>query len=238
MMLVAGHRGAAGLHPENSRAGVQCAIDLGADFVEVDVHRARDGALAVIHDETVDRTTDGTGRVHALTRAELRRLRLANGEAVPFLEEILEIVRGRIPLLCEIKDGVAAGPAYAAVRDAGMLGETVFISFKLDALRYLRQRDAGVAIGPLIHLPDEADIRRALALGPQWIDLNYRRVHADWAAMARAGGARLALYTPNAPEQFDLCRGLGAELITTDFPDRARAWARQQGGLRVARGEG
>lgn len=225
MMLVAGHRGAAGLHPENSRAGVQCAIELGADYVEIDVHRARDGALAVMHDETVDRTTNGTGRVHALTRAELRRLRLANGESVPFLEDILEMVKGRTPLLCEIKDGVAAAPAYEAVRDAGMLGDTVFISFKLDALRFLRQRDAGVAIGPLIHLPDEADIRRALALDPQWMDLNFRRVHADLAELVRAGGARLALYTPNTPEQFALCRQLGAAMITTDFPDRARAWA-------------
>lgn len=108
--LVIAHRGGADLAPENTLAAFRNAIHLGADMVEIDVHLTRDGHVVVIHDNTVDRTTDGHGRIADLTFHEIRSLDAGEkfdprfaGEKVPTLEETLETLRGKAGLLLEIK---------------------------------------------------------------------------------------------------------------------------------------
>src|SRR5215212_6994015 len=100
-MIVVGHRGAAALEPENTLRAFRRGIELGCDYLECDVHLTRDGRLAVIHDETVDRTTDGHGPVAGLTLDALRQLDAGLGERVPTLEEVLAEVRGRAGVLIE-----------------------------------------------------------------------------------------------------------------------------------------
>src|SRR6266511_3945699 len=102
-MIVVGHRGAAGLEPENTLRAFRRGIELGVDYVECDVHLTRDGHLAVIHDETVDRTTDGHGPVAGFSLEELRRLDAGQGERIPTLEEVLATTRGHVRLLIELK---------------------------------------------------------------------------------------------------------------------------------------
>ena len=102
-VLRIGHRGAAGHAPENTLASIEKAIALGADLVELDVQRTRDGYLVIIHDKTVDRTTDGTGSVSRMTLATLRTLHAGDGQRVPTLEEALQVANGRVGLIPEIK---------------------------------------------------------------------------------------------------------------------------------------
>lgn len=115
MTRVAAHRGGAGLWPENSLLAFRNAIALGCDLLELDVHRTADGELAVIHDPTLDRTSDGTGVVASLAAAELRRARLRGpdgaltDEPVPLLDDVLALAApARVELLVEVK-GPAAG---------------------------------------------------------------------------------------------------------------------------------
>lgn len=102
-ILVAAHRGAHDQAPENSLAAFQNAIDLGADFIETDVRQTRDGELILMHDDKVDRTTDGSGLVKEKTLADISRLFLSGNQRVPTLRQALELVRGRIFLDLDIK---------------------------------------------------------------------------------------------------------------------------------------
>ncbi|KAA3440664.1 glycerophosphodiester phosphodiesterase [Rufibacter hautae] len=109
---VIAHRGAAGLAPENTLAAVKKGLETQADFIEIDVHQSKDGEVVVIHDPTVDRTTNGTGRVADLTLAELKKLDAGikldsafAGERIPTLAQVLRAVKGKKKLLIELKKG-------------------------------------------------------------------------------------------------------------------------------------
>jgi glycerophosphoryl diester phosphodiesterase len=102
-ILVAAHRGAHAHAPENSLAAFQEAIDIGADVIETDARQTRDGELILMHDDELDRTTDGSGRVGDKTLAEIKKLHLSNGQAVPTLAEALDLVAGRIFIDLDIK---------------------------------------------------------------------------------------------------------------------------------------
>lgn len=104
------HRGATGYAPENTIAGFDLAVDMKADYIEIDVQRSKDGELVLIHDTTVDRTTDGTGKVGELTFEQLRSLDAGSwkgeqfaGEQIPTFAEILDRYRGKVGILIELK---------------------------------------------------------------------------------------------------------------------------------------
>ena len=109
-MHIMGHRGAAAYEPENTLRSIRTALAMGVAAVEVDVQLTRDGELAVIHDDTVDRTTNGTGAVRDFTLAELKKLDVGRGEAIPSLAEVVEEVAGKAHLVIEVKHP-EAGPA-------------------------------------------------------------------------------------------------------------------------------
>jgi len=92
--LVGGHRGNPAEHPENTLASFRSAVELGVDIIECDVHLSADGHMAVIHDHSVDRTTDGAGMVRELTWDELQRLDAGKGERIPSLEAVIDLARG------------------------------------------------------------------------------------------------------------------------------------------------
>ena len=102
-MIVTSHRGAGFLEPENTLRAIRRAIALGADQVEIDVQLTRDGRLVLMHDATVDRTTNGTGAVADLTLDEIRQLDAGQGEQVPTLDEVLTLTDGKITPQIELK---------------------------------------------------------------------------------------------------------------------------------------
>ena len=101
--LISGHRGSPFKAPENTVSSVKKAIAEGADAVEIDVHKTKDNQIVVIHDDKVDRTTNGKGYIKDFTLSELKKLKINNNEKIPLLQEIINITKGKAKLIIEIK---------------------------------------------------------------------------------------------------------------------------------------
>src|SRR5262245_51347936 len=159
--LIVGHRGAMGYAPENTFASYERAVALGVDAVECDVHLSADGVPVVIHDHTLDRTTDGAGPVQALTLAELKRLDAGAwrgaefaGQRLPTLDELLAWCAGRTALSIELKNGPTFYEGLAErivelVRAHGMVGQANVISFDHLAVRRVKELEPRLMTGVL-----------------------------------------------------------------------------------------
>ena len=247
--LVIGHRGASKVAPENTLAAFRTAMTAGADLVELDYHHSRDGVPIVIHDSTLDRTTDATNRwggqnlrVSDRTLAELRVLSAGRwftppfpDESLPTLNEALEVIQAGNVTLIERKDGDAA-TCVALLRQQNRVNRVVVQAFDWDYLRdYHRLEPVQVlgALGP----PGSRGGRKLTdaekALNDTWLDeirelgakvaVWNRQVDAASVRSAHARGLKVWVYTIDDP---DLARHLVAEgvdgLITND-PERLRA---------------
>lgn len=124
MTAIIAHRGAAAEAPENSIEALDLGMALGADAIELDVRRTADGALLVIHDATLDRTTTGSGPIVELTRRELAAARLSNGASVPELGDVLRRYPG-VEITVDVKDPEAAADVVALIRRLGRVQETI-----------------------------------------------------------------------------------------------------------------
>lgn len=228
-LLVIAHRGASGTCPENTLAAFRRAEELGAGMIELDVQLARDGAVVVMHDWTLERTTDGSGTVRERTLAELRALDAGawfapafRGERVPTLGEVLAGVR--LPVNVELKpvgdDGLEAR-ALDVVERGAALDRVVFSSFAPSALERLRQRSSAAELAVLWEREPIANaLRLAERVGARALHL--RKDVVDRAAMHAAAGAGLAVraWTANDPAETAHLIGLGVHGIFTDFPER------------------
>lgn len=151
------HRGGPVYAPENTLAAFRNAIAVGADWLEFDVQRTRDGVLVVIHDETVERTTDGSGEVGALTYDQIKALDAGNGEPVPTFDEVIALAReSGIGIMPEIKSpdlypGIEA-QMVAAIQAGDYVDNTLLQSFKGEALEKARTADPQVSVCALYGL--------------------------------------------------------------------------------------
>ncbi|HET6201191.1 MAG TPA: glycerophosphodiester phosphodiesterase [Planctomycetota bacterium] len=226
--LVIGHRGAPLAAPENSLASFEAALRAGADAVECDARLSRDGAVLLHHDETLDRTTDGTGRVAEKRREELRALRLrGGGERIPLLSELLDLCRGRLGVLVEAKVD-RPGEAFPLV-DAilgeispiGPKGEVAVISFSSEAVRRVAERAPGVPRGITFETPFEAKV--PLALAADVVTVERALIGLPALAEVAAAGVEIFAYSLDTEEDRRAARAAGVTGWITNLPDRREA---------------
>ncbi|HEY65771.1 MAG TPA: glycerophosphodiester phosphodiesterase [Caldilineae bacterium] len=229
MAYVVGHRGAAGVMPENTLKGFRYAIDLGVDYVECDVHLTRDGHLVVIHDETVDRTTNGTGRVRDLDLAAIRSLDAGEGERIPTLDEVLDTIRGRTKLLCELKGEGVEDAAVDAVLARDMAADVIFTSFHMDRIARVKRRDGRLRVGAIFWDPEEEDIRRAADLGACGVGIHYRNLCLRLVDVAHDLGLDVRAWNPDTLHEQQAMIALGADGVSTNRPDILLRYLREQG---------
>ncbi|GGY37960.1 glycerophosphodiester phosphodiesterase [Streptomyces djakartensis] len=230
--LTIGHRGVMGVEPENTLRSFVAAQEAGLDAIELDLHLSKDGALVVMHDTDVDRTTDGTGPIAEKTLAELRALDAGLGERVPVFEEVLEAVQA--PLQAEIKD-VQAARALAEVMNArDLAGRVEVSSFHDEAIAEIKRLVPGVRtalISSLRHsrknssggTPTGTDIvERAVAAGAATVCLNIRRLTLEIVEHARKADLNIIGWVVNTQDHLRLVRAFGLDGATTDHPDIKR----------------
>lgn len=219
-MYVVGHRGAAGVQPENTIPGFEYAIELGCEYVETDVHLSRDGHLVIIHDDTVDRTTNGRGRVAEMTLAELRALDAGEGRQIPLLQEVLDVVRSRAILLCELKGPYTPDPVVRKVLANKMAEQVIFTSFHFGRLARVKQIDAKLQIGATFGDPPADALEEAVALGAETVGIQHSKMTEAFVVRARQLGLNLRAWNPDSVEDIQRMIDLEPTGISSNRPDR------------------
>ncbi len=222
-MLCIGHRGACGHEPENTVRSVQRAIELGASGIEIDV-RCVGGELLVIHDATLDRTTNGHGNVASKSFAELRTLDAGLGERIPTLREIVEAVPRGTFINIELKGRVTARPACALVdefvRERGWTYENFLLS-SFHRRELAQIASSQVRIGLLVARPSRVYHFSARRLRAWSVNVALRYTTERFVDDAHQRGLKVLVYTVNDPVDIARMRGFGVDGIFTDFPERA-----------------
>ena len=209
-----------GVEPENTLRSFVRAEQAGMDAIELDLHLSKDGALAVMHDADVDRTTDGKGPIAEKTLAELRELDAGKGERVPVFEEVLDAVRS--PLQAEIKD-VAAARALAEVMLRRDLAHRVEVSsFHDDAVAEIATLVPGVRTVLIASRWGTDIVDRAKAVGAASLALNIRRLSLETVEHAHGEGLHVIGWVVNTQDHLRLVRALELDGATTDFPEIRR----------------
>ncbi|MEE4489180.1 glycerophosphodiester phosphodiesterase family protein [Streptomyces sp. NBC_00464] len=219
--LTIGHRGVMGVEPENTLRSFIHAEQAGMDLIELDLHLSKDGALAVMHDAEVDRTTDGKGPIAEKTLAELRELDAGQGERVPVFEEVLDAVRS--PLQAEIKDVAAARTLAEVMRRRDLVDRVEVISFHDEAIAEITQLVPGVRTALVASRWGNDVVDRAKAVRATRLVLNVRRITLELVERAHAEGLTVVGWVVNTQDHLRLARGLGLDGATTDFPEIRRA---------------
>lgn len=227
--LVIAHRGASGLRPENTRSAFALAVEHGADMIEIDLHRTRDGAIVVMHDADLARL-GGRGEVGDATLAQVRALDAGAGQSVPTLDEVLGEFGERIPFNLELKRGGAGeypgleGAVLAEVERRGLLDRTLFSSFHDGVLERLRSRAPGARIGVLVAGRDRRSwLERAGAVDAEAVHFSANLVDSGVVETAHAEERAVLAFTVDAPKEMRRLLALGVEGLFTNYPDRMRS---------------
>lgn len=222
-LLTVGHRGLMGVEPENTLRAFRGAERAGLHAVELDLRLSRDGALVVMHDAEVDRTTDGSGPVGSLTVAQLRGLDAGGGERVPLFAEVVAAVA--TPIQAEIKDRAAADVLAGALRAPGLRERVTVTSFHDEALARVAALLPGAALGLVTGRGTRSAPERAARLGAGLVSCELAHLDADVVARCRAAGVRVLSWTVNTAAELARVRELGLDGVVTDWPQIARAAA-------------
>jgi len=227
-MLGVAHRGASRHAPENTLAAFRMALEQGVPAVECDVRPTQDGHLVVIHDSTVDRTTNGLGVVSEMRLEALRRLDAGRwfaaefaGERIPLLEEVLELVRGRALIQIEMKNdptpyhGIVA-QVLDTVGRQGVQDQVLVMSFDHQCMRAVRSLSSEIATGILYaaRLVDAPAVARAA--GADALCLEWTYLDQEVVTQARAAGLGICVWTVDDEPVFRRCRELGVDAVASN----------------------
>ncbi|MFF5160986.1 glycerophosphodiester phosphodiesterase [Streptomyces sp. NPDC000348] len=218
--LTIGHRGVMGVEPENTLRSFVAAQEAGLDVIELDLHLSKDGALVVMHDTEVDRTTDGTGAIADKNLAELRALDAGRGERIPLFEEVLDAVR--TPLQAEIKDVRAARALAGVMNERDLAGRVEVSSFHDEAIAETARLVPGARTALIASRYGTDVVDRAVGAGASTVCLNIRRLTLEIVERAREAELRIIGWVVNTQDHLRLVRALGLDGATTDYPEIKR----------------
>jgi glycerophosphoryl diester phosphodiesterase len=219
--MVIGHRGAAGLEPENTMRSFRRAVAIGVDAVELDV-RVVDDTLIVLHDDTLERTTNGSGPIRERDLAALRALDAGLGERIPLLREVMEAVGSQVPINVELK-GVGSGALLASMLPSLPPCDLLVSSFRHDELLVLRAAQPSLRVAPLFGRHGVGMWRIAERLSAWAINVSQRLATPHLLAAIRDRGYRALVYTINDLPEAERLKRDGASGVFTDYPDRMQA---------------
>ncbi len=224
-ILKIGHRGAAGYEPENTLASFKKALDLGVDVIELDVHACKTGELVVIHDDKVDRTTNGKGYVTEKTFEELRFLNAGKGQKIPKIEEVLDLLKNRVIVNIELKGAKTAEPVFKII-EAYLIEKNwkkknfIVSSFNHPELKKFKNLMPEIkTCACLTGIPiDYAEFAKKAAA--DFVSLNMEFVNKEFVDDAHNRGLKVYVWTVNDSDDIEKMKALKVDGIFSNFPDR------------------
>jgi glycerophosphoryl diester phosphodiesterase len=198
-MMLMGHRGAAALEPENTLRSIELALEIGVSAVEIDVHLTRDKELAVIHDSTLDRTTNGTGPVSSYTLSEIKKFDVGKGETIPSLQEVIDLVRGRARLIVELKEEGTEQGVVTLIRKNNLHDSVYVISFWHKLVKRVKEMDSRIKTGVLlVGCPVDACLARSVSADA--LVMNYAFVNGELVEAAHRQGVKVFIWNIDYPD--------------------------------------
>lgn len=235
-VLVIGHACAAGEAPANTLAGVRQCLDAGAEAMEIDVQLCADGVPVLMHDDTVDRTTNLTGPVKEKTLAELQAADAGNGEPVPTLDQVLALAAGKLTVMCELKatpgdpaqDQACVDAVVEVIKRHAAESWTAIHSFNPEMVERARNTESRVSAA-IITPPVEGEALDRLLGGlmkrnGQAISVEHRAVTRELMEKAHRRQVTVWCWTADRPEDWERVVEAGVDGIITNVPHRLRAW--------------
>jgi glycerophosphoryl diester phosphodiesterase len=221
-VLKIGHRGAAGHAPENTLAAIQKGIELGVDFVEIDVRCTADGVLVALHDSAVNRTTNGKGQIDRLSLRDIKALDAGNGEHIPTLEEVLSVAAGKTGVMLELKVQGVAQKTVEAVQNVGFKEPVIYASFLHEELGIIRSVDAEASLMALFGRLPLAPVARAMKYSPSHVGLRHDTISRRLVKAFHDEDLRVFVYTADKPSEIQRAFSAGVDGIISNVPERIR----------------
>ncbi len=218
MAIIVGHRGACGYAPENSILSFQAAIDIGCQKTECDVRLSKDQHLVVIHDEGVDRISDGHGLVREMTLKKIQQLRCPGQQKIPTLQEVINVCASKIDLMIELKVEGVARKVIDLISVNKMRDRVTMISFDLKHLKEVKKFDPYIKVGYLFNQYQE-DIRQFLQDIPlDYLGPRFDIVTKEMVDLAHEYQVKIYAYHVNEQKMGKNLMHQGVDEIGTDYP--------------------
>lgn len=223
--LKIGHRGAKGHMAENTLESIQKALEIGVDAIEIDVHKCASGELWVIHDFTLDRTTDGSGEIAKRPAEVIKKLRIEGRYKIPLLTEVLDLIEGKCMINIELKGLNTAEPVCKIVKDKIKSGswqysDFIISSFQKNELFETRKLDSEIPIAVL----SKASVPEAIELGKKLkavaIHPSLGIITRDNTKLSQEAGFKVNVWTVNEREDIRRMIDFGVNGIISDYPNR------------------
>jgi len=228
---VFGHRGCAGLEPENTIRAFKRAIDLGVDLIEFDVRMTRDKKLVVIHDEKLDRTTNGIGFVKDFNFAEIRKFDAGKGEKIPSLEETINFLKNKKPIIViEIKEPETTEKILEIIKKEKLEDKVLIVSFWLDALKKLKKIDPKIKTGVLFGKKVKNMISLIKEIKADGLGLEYHSIDKEIVKDCHKENFKINAWTVNEFEDIRKMIKLGVDIISSNYPNRVLAILKKKKG--------
>ena len=234
MALVIAHRGASGYAPENTMPAFEKALELGAEGIELDVHMTADGEIVVIHDHTIDRTSNGRGMIKDLTLEEIRKFDFGSwfdesfkGTTIPTLRDVLELLRDWDGLLnIEVKSGPIFYQGIEEklvdlVKEYNFGDRVIFSSFNHYSLRDIKAIDSSMKIGLLYMAGLVEPCIYAKRLGAEALHPLYYNIIPEMIEGCKKNGVKLNPFTIDDEKEIEMIMRVGVDGVITNYPDRA-----------------
>ncbi|WP_452225025.1 glycerophosphodiester phosphodiesterase [Lacinutrix chionoecetis] len=220
-----GHRGAKGYITENTIASITKALSLGVDGIEIDVHKCKSGELIVFHDFTLNRVTNGTGKVSEFTLKQLKALTVQAGYKIPTLKEVCNVIDKRCILNIELKGENTAKETVKTIQEYIIKKEwkysnIIVSSFNYEALTSANNFDSNIPIGVLTEDNIEAAIIFAKEIKAQAIHPDFNLLNEENVKKIKKEGFKINTWTVNKPEDIKRMKQYKVHAIISDYPDR------------------
>jgi glycerophosphoryl diester phosphodiesterase len=216
-MKIMGHRGARNEFAENTLGSIQIALNAGISAIEIDIHLSKDNEMMVIHDDTLDRTTNGTGTVLSHTLNELKKLDAGKGQEIPTLAEVINLVRDKVLLFIEIKADNCEKKVVSLLESENY-SNFIIKSFNHRYLKKIKELNSEIKTAALIHALPVDPAHMVKACGADMLSLSLHFLDKKVVELCHEEDLLVCSWNCNEIENLENIRMTGVDYLGTDLP--------------------